>query len=506
MTELGSERTAGTWIAEDGEPGRRGHRREGGRRGQAGGRPAQDGRVQQRRPEVRHGGAAYGAPGVGHLLGRRPRLQRGRGAGRQHRLPEGLVEPDRPRRGDRRVRADGAHRGHVHDAAQRRPAHLRHGRALLERLQRDRRRERLHAHRRALRSRRFRVVRGRPGPAGDRPDDQSNFPGSDFSLVQYLQDAPSNETNVVSVGDGRGVRITSVGEAAVGQRVFRSGSTSGFRNGEVTGLDATVNYPEGTVSGLIETTVCAEPGDSGGPMFSEGVALGVTSGGNGDCEEGGTTFFQPLSDALDDLGVRLTGLPSPPPSRPPRPTAPRTTTPRAPPLPEGPNRARWSPSSPSAPPPTSSTASPTPATSGRACWSSPAAWSPWRPPASSARNRTGRHYRRQYSAELGLRGHEGARPAGRAPEARAAEPASATTKRGGPPIGSRRMRTKPDGFSWRSAPPTPGRAAGTRSAAPLFNVPPLRNQSARISSLTSAAVRAGTSDLSRTTSGVVDMV
>ncbi|MFM9693268.1 S1 family peptidase [Streptomyces europaeiscabiei] len=167
----------------------------------------------------------------------------------------------------------------------------------------------------------FMLTAGHCGPAGsvwfaDNQGQQeigrtteSNFPGGDFSLVQYLQDAPSNKTNVVSVGDGRGVRITSVGEAAVGQRVFRSGSTSGFRNGEVTGLDATVNYPEGTVSGLIETTVCAEPGDSGGPMFSEGVALGVTSGGNGDCKEGGTTFFQPLSDALDDLGVRLTGLP-----------------------------------------------------------------------------------------------------------------------------------------------------------------------------------------------------
>ncbi|UJV38996.1 serine protease [Streptomyces sp. AMCC400023] len=167
----------------------------------------------------------------------------------------------------------------------------------------------------------FMLTAGHCGPEGSVwfSDDQgrqeigrtteTNFPGADYSLVQYLQDAPSNKTNVVSVGDGRGVRITSVGDAAVGQRVFRSGSTSGFRNGEVTGLDATVNYPEGTVSGLIETTVCAEPGDSGGPLFSEGVALGVTSGGNGDCQEGGTTFFQPLSDALDELGVRLTGLP-----------------------------------------------------------------------------------------------------------------------------------------------------------------------------------------------------
>src|SRR5690606_29142850 len=110
---------------------------------------------------------------------------------------------------------------------------------------------------------------------------------------------------VVAVGDGKGIRITGVGEAAVGQRVFRSGSTTGLRDGEVTALNATVNYPEGTVSGLIETNVCAEPGDSGGPMFSEGVALGVTSGGSGDCRTGGTTYFQPVTKALSALNVKL---------------------------------------------------------------------------------------------------------------------------------------------------------------------------------------------------------
>jgi S1-C subfamily serine protease len=96
----------------------------------------------------------------------------------------------------------------------------------------------------------------------------------------------------------------------VGQRVFRSGSTSGLHDGKVTGLNATVNYPEGTVTGLIQTTVCAEPGDSGGPLFSEGIALGVTSGGNGDCASGGTTFFQPITKALTALGVKLAGQPA----------------------------------------------------------------------------------------------------------------------------------------------------------------------------------------------------
>jgi hypothetical protein len=138
-----------------------------------------------------------------------------------------------------------------------------------------------------------------------------SFPGSDFSLVQYTNGQTEAGSNVVAVGDGKGVRINGAADAAVGQRVFRSGSTSGLHDGKVTALNATVNYPEGTVTGLIETTVCAEPGDSGGPLFSDGVALGVTSGGNGDCTSGGTTFFQPVIKAMTELGVRLAGLPQP---------------------------------------------------------------------------------------------------------------------------------------------------------------------------------------------------
>jgi len=135
----------------------------------------------------------------------------------------------------------------------------------------------------------------------------TNFPGSDFSLIQYDSGKATAGDNVVAIGGGKGVRVTAADDPVVGQRVFRSGSTSGLHDGEVTGLNASVNYPEGTVTGLIETTVCAEPGDSGGPLFSEGVALGVTSGGNGDCTSGGTTFFQPITKAMTALGVQLAG-------------------------------------------------------------------------------------------------------------------------------------------------------------------------------------------------------
>ncbi|WP_455359355.1 S1 family peptidase [Streptomyces sp. SYSU K21746] len=133
----------------------------------------------------------------------------------------------------------------------------------------------------------------------------SNFPGGDFALVQYRDDDAPNGTNVVNIGGGQGVRITAAGDPVVGQQVFRSGSTTGLRSGKVTALNATVNYPGGTVTGLIETTVCAEPGDSGGPLFAQGTALGVTSGGNGDCTTGGLTYFQPVTKALAALGVRM---------------------------------------------------------------------------------------------------------------------------------------------------------------------------------------------------------
>lgn len=132
-----------------------------------------------------------------------------------------------------------------------------------------------------------------------------SFPGDDYSLIAYEGGRAGGNAGVVAVGGGKGVRITGVADPAVGQRIFRSGSTSGLRDGEVTALDVTVNYPEGTVGGLIESDVCAEPGDSGGPMFSEGIALGVTSGGSGDCRSGGTTYFQPVTKALADLDLKL---------------------------------------------------------------------------------------------------------------------------------------------------------------------------------------------------------
>jgi streptogrisin B len=88
--------------------------------------------------------------------------------------------------------------------------------------------------------------------------------------------------------------------------VTRDGSTTGIHTGRVTALNVTVRYQGGgTVRGLIQTTVCAEPGDSGGPLYDSSKAIGLTSGGSGDCKKGGTTFFQPVLEAMSVYGVTI---------------------------------------------------------------------------------------------------------------------------------------------------------------------------------------------------------
>ncbi|WP_181957552.1 S1 family peptidase [Streptomyces paludis] len=132
----------------------------------------------------------------------------------------------------------------------------------------------------------------------------SSFPGNDYGIIRHTSSA--NAEGRVYLYNGSYQTITSAANPTVGQTVRRSGSTTGLRSGTVTGLNATVNYGSGNiVTGLIQTNVCAEPGDSGGSLFNGTVAYGLTSGGSGNCTSGGTTFFQPVVAALNAYGVTL---------------------------------------------------------------------------------------------------------------------------------------------------------------------------------------------------------
>lgn len=157
----------------------------------------------------------------------------------------------------------------------------------------------------------------------------SSFPGDDFGVVRVNGDWTPRP--VVNDFNGGEVAVAGSEEAPVGASVCRSGSTTGTRCGVIQAKNATVNYPEGTVTGLTRTNVCAEPGDSGGSWMSGDQAQGVTSGGSGNCTSGGTTFFQPLNEILQRNGLTLvttsnTGAGAAPPAA----TTPPTTPPEPP--------------------------------------------------------------------------------------------------------------------------------------------------------------------------------
>jgi streptogrisin B len=129
----------------------------------------------------------------------------------------------------------------------------------------------------------------------------STFPGSDYALVTYDASFTNHPGTVAGNHE-----ISSAAAAFVGESVTRTGSTTGTHTGTVQALNVTVRYQgAGTVRGLIQTNVCAEPGDSGGPLYDGSKALGLTSGGSGDCRSGGTTFFQPILPALQAYGVSV---------------------------------------------------------------------------------------------------------------------------------------------------------------------------------------------------------
>ncbi|MEV0613695.1 S1 family peptidase [Nonomuraea sp. NPDC050404] len=146
---------------------------------------------------------------------------------------------------------------------------------------------------------------GRAGAATSSPTGTfqgSSFPGNDYAWVA----APGNTaTPYVRGSGGANVTVRGSTQASVGSSICRSGSTTGWRCGTIQQHNASVRYAQGTVNGLTRTSACAQPGDSGGSFISGSQAQGMTSGGSGNCSVGGTTYHQPVNEALSVYGLTL---------------------------------------------------------------------------------------------------------------------------------------------------------------------------------------------------------
>ncbi|SFW79469.1 S1 family peptidase [Amycolatopsis australiensis] len=129
------------------------------------------------------------------------------------------------------------------------------------------------------------------------PSQGSSFPGNDYGLIR---NTTGSAPGAVTLWNGSTQRITAAGTATVGQRISKSGSTTHLTSGTVQATNVTVNYAEGSVSQLIQTSALVNPGDSGGCLFAGSTGLGITSG-----KGSGTSFFQPVGEALSAYGVTL---------------------------------------------------------------------------------------------------------------------------------------------------------------------------------------------------------
>ncbi|MFC7302800.1 carbohydrate-binding protein [Streptomyces monticola] len=131
----------------------------------------------------------------------------------------------------------------------------------------------------------------------------SIFPGNDMAWVGT--NSQWTATPYVKGQGGANVGVTGSTQQPVGASICRSGSTTGWHCGTIQQHNTSVTYPEGTINGVTRTTVCAEPGDSGGSYISGSQAQGVTSGGSGNCRTGGTTFHQPINPILQQYALTL---------------------------------------------------------------------------------------------------------------------------------------------------------------------------------------------------------
>ncbi|MFD4790967.1 S1 family peptidase [Streptomyces sp. NPDC058459] len=124
-------------------------------------------------------------------------------------------------------------------------------------------------------------------------------------------------TAVGTYGRATEPKVLGSRRATPGSTLCKSGRTTFWTCGKVNSYNVTVTYsdanggPDTVVTGLGSSSVCTQGGDSGGAYVSGNQAQGMTSGGpssqrcNGSVNAPGSSYFQPLDDALAYYGLTL---------------------------------------------------------------------------------------------------------------------------------------------------------------------------------------------------------
>ncbi|GAA2326107.1 S1 family peptidase [Streptomyces kunmingensis] len=146
----------------------------------------------------------------------------------------------------------------------------------------------------------------------------SRFAHGRNSVDMGLASVDSGTTIAPQIGtwnNGGNIAVKGSQRAAVGSDVCKSGATSHWTCGSIQSYNYSVTYsdpgqPDTLVTNLGLSNTCDLGGDSGGAWVSGNQGQGLTSGGRTDnsCNGvygQGTSYFQPLDDALQHYGLRL---------------------------------------------------------------------------------------------------------------------------------------------------------------------------------------------------------
>jgi hypothetical protein len=100
----------------------------------------------------------------------------------------------------------------------------------------------------------------------------------DYSIVRINDQAENRfANNGVRGPGGAPVPIDGVATPVVGAPVCKSGSRTGFSCGVVNAVDQTVQVGDRELTQSFSANICALPGDSGGPIVTGRMALGISS-------------------------------------------------------------------------------------------------------------------------------------------------------------------------------------------------------------------------------------
>nr|WP_083884349.1 S1 family peptidase [Nocardia higoensis] len=100
----------------------------------------------------------------------------------------------------------------------------------------------------------------------------------DYSIIR-IDDAVAGRfaNNGIRVPGATPVRVEGVAVPVVGAPVCKAGSRTGFSCGIVNAVDQTVQVGDRLLTQSFSANICALPGDSGGPIVTGRLALGISS-------------------------------------------------------------------------------------------------------------------------------------------------------------------------------------------------------------------------------------